>query len=470
MSSISNQHIITNTELNISIGAVYHLSNNLINDRYYTDWATRNILLAFDHHADNLIAANSVVEIENLDIEIDVSIDDFFGNDTDDLQAVIWDKIYYELKNAIAVNNAAPISIENYETNRVLKFIDTGQLEIEVSTEQWSQSISLFFAEILINKNIRQNWFKTLQSKHAFNRFYSLKTDYIILQWINNLLGIDTVSKSLKVIYELICNNPNYFIMVSSVDFYHYFFKQIAIHRKAHFSNKSIKVLLKKMSSHYLKVDAVAITKLKYTAETEKFLNEIFNQSNLLKIASSNVNTEHDADIGNEELIEDGTQIFSAGLVLVAAFLPQLLKTLGYLNEQGAFQNKKEIPILLHYLITREKEVPEWKLTLAKVLSGLKPGEYCDTLIKPTKKMDREIYKFLEAIIKHWEALKNTSPEGLRETFLQREGVLKFKNGFYYLDIETKTEDILLNYVSWNYSTIKFNWMKNVLFVTWNKS
>ena len=99
-----NLNNITHTELNINIEVGHQLSYNFFNDHFYTDWAKRNILDAIDHHAENLVAENSIIEIDNLEIDIDISADDFFGNDTDKLQAVIWDKIYYELKNTIATN------------------------------------------------------------------------------------------------------------------------------------------------------------------------------------------------------------------------------------------------------------------------------------------------------------------------------------------------------------------------------
>jgi hypothetical protein len=164
-----------------------------------------------------------------------------------------------------------------------------------------------------------------------------------------------------------------------------------------------------------------------------------------------------------------GVYVGQAGLVLLASFLPPFLRKNGYVNDKGLLMNQKKVPILLHYLTTGEREVPEWKLTLPKILAGLDPGHHCETEMKPDKVLDFQIDELLQSVIGHWKELKRTSPEGLRNTFLIRDGILHYKNGFYYLYVQEQTVDILLAFVSWNYQTLKLDWMKQILFVEWNK-
>ncbi|WP_299885367.1 contractile injection system tape measure protein [uncultured Lacinutrix sp.] len=471
MIAARNHTIIFEAEFNINLGVVDQFSNDLVNEHYFVDWAKKNILEAIDHHAENLIDPNSVIDIENLEIEIDITSANFFGNDKQGLKAVIWDKIYYELKKAIDASNTVSVSIQQYESNRVLKFINTGQLRIELSMHEWDQSIALFFSELLINKAVRQEWLISIQEKDAFIRFFNLKKDYIITQWIDDLTEIKNVSKKLKIVYRLICSSLNYFSHITELDFYHNFFKQIFhTHREEYLTDESIDSIIQKISSQLLKVDEVNIVEFISTKITKQEIKELFNKETILKKSSLETEIKFNDKNLVKEVIEDGTHVSLVGLVIVCAFLPQFLKTLGYIGSEGEIQNQKAIPILLHYLVTGEKEAPEWKLTLAKVLSGLRPNEYCNTQIKPSEIIDAEIDKFLKAIIHHWDTLKNTSPDGFREAFLKREGVLKFKNGFYYLYVEGQTVDILLNYVTWNYTTIRLNWMKQILFVEWNKN
>jgi hypothetical protein len=173
-------------------------------------------------------------------------------------------------------------------------------------------------------------------------------------------------------------------------------------------------------------------------------------------------------NLSNE--LEDMAFVGQAGLVLLAPFLYMFLKNIGHTGGKGQLKGKRKLPMLLHYLVTGETTAAEWKLTLPKILSGLQPGNYCKTKIKPTNKLDTQIKELLNAVIGHWNVLKKTSPDGLRSTFLVRGGKLKFRNGFYYLYVDEHTVDILLNYIPWNYTTIKLNWMKHILFVEWNKN
>ena len=91
------------------------------------------------------------------------------------------------------------------------------------------------------------------------------------------------------------------------------------------------------------------------------------------------------------------------------------------------------------------------------------------TEILPTPEMDQLIDELLASVIEHWSKLGNTSSEGLKNTFLIREGELLMKNGFYYLNIKEKSFDILFSYIPWNYTAIKLDWMSTLMFVEWHK-
>ena len=73
----------------------------------------------------------------------------------------------------------------------------------------------------------------------------------------------------------------------------------------------------------------------------------------------------------------------------------------------------------------------------------------------------------LHAVTQHWKALANTSIEGLRESFLQRNGRLQLKDDAWHLTVEARPFDMLLDQVPWSFSTIKFAWMQRVIFVEW---
>ncbi|MFZ5839180.1 MAG: contractile injection system tape measure protein, partial [Pseudomonadota bacterium] len=73
----------------------------------------------------------------------------------------------------------------------------------------------------------------------------------------------------------------------------------------------------------------------------------------------------------------------------------------------------------------------------------------------------------LNAIISHWNSLGSTSIEGLRTTFIQREGQLLDEEKQWQLSVIPGAFDMLLDQIPWSFQTIKFPWMDKPLFVTW---
>jgi hypothetical protein len=73
----------------------------------------------------------------------------------------------------------------------------------------------------------------------------------------------------------------------------------------------------------------------------------------------------------------------------------------------------------------------------------------------------------LVQVIGHWSALRNASPAALRETFLCRQGKLILGEEGWRLEIQRKTEDILIDRLPWGFSKIKYPWMPQVLSVSW---
>jgi hypothetical protein len=73
----------------------------------------------------------------------------------------------------------------------------------------------------------------------------------------------------------------------------------------------------------------------------------------------------------------------------------------------------------------------------------------------------------LAAVIGHWTALRNTSPDGLRGAFLLRAGKLSERAGEWLLQVEPQTADILLGDLPWGISAVRLPWMERILWVEW---
>lgn len=159
----------------------------------------------------------------------------------------------------------------------------------------------------------------------------------------------------------------------------------------------------------------------------------------------------------------------NAGVVLLHPFLTSLFRKLDYV-EGGAFKSETDrhrAIHLIHFLATGELEVPEYSLLLPKFLCGLPFNLPLDHTLQPSKQEQEEANSMLQAAITHWKVLQNTSPDGLREGFLQREGKLFQDAGGWCLQVENKTLDILLNQLPWGIGVIKLPWMVDMLRVEW---
>jgi hypothetical protein len=166
---------------------------------------------------------------------------------------------------------------------------------------------------------------------------------------------------------------------------------------------------------------------------------------------------------------EDTLYVNNSGIVLLHFFLKPFFEDLKiFVN--GKFKNDKahqRAVLLLHYLATGTTKVAEFDLPLQKILCGYPIENTLPASIKLTKKEKDESIKLLSAVIDYWEPMRNTSIEGLRGSFLQRDGKLATKENGWQLTVEQRTIDILLGKIPWGFSTIRLPWMEQILSVDW---
>jgi hypothetical protein len=168
---------------------------------------------------------------------------------------------------------------------------------------------------------------------------------------------------------------------------------------------------------------------------------------------------------------EEATGIYlnQAGLVLLHPFLNLYFDDAGLLTDDH-FRDEtcQQIAIyLLHYLATRQTTPPEYELVLPKFLCGWHLDEpvHCPEL--PDTALT-EAEHLLQTVIDYWTALKSTSPDGLREGFLQRQGKLtRTGDKTWKLQVEKQAIDVLLSRLPWGVSMVKLPWMDNLLTVEW---
>lgn len=176
------------------------------------------------------------------------------------------------------------------------------------------------------------------------------------------------------------------------------------------------------------------------------------------------------ADADHQHAIADGDTIAtpSAGLVILQPFIEMLFRTRGLVDEGGRFlpAGQRRGVALLAFLAWRDAPPEEPDLGLEKLLCGLAPTSPW----WPLELGDgdrREAEKLLDAVIRHWDALKSTRADGLRQGFLQRSGRLRAESGGFRLRVERSSLDSLLQRLPWTINVLRLPWMSRPLMVEW---
>jgi hypothetical protein len=155
--------------------------------------------------------------------------------------------------------------------------------------------------------------------------------------------------------------------------------------------------------------------------------------------------------------------------VILWPYFKNFFETLDILDDEGGLKpaSTDRAIHLLQYLATGDADTPEYMLPLNKLLCGWSLDKPVDRTAELTAAETDEADQLLQAVIEHWSALKRTSVDGLRASFLQRDGLLSETESHWLLQVELLGHDILLDRLPWGISMIKLSWMKKVLRVDW---
>lgn len=187
-------------------------------------------------------------------------------------------------------------------------------------------------------------------------------------------------------------------------------------------------------------------------------------------IIETTLSQKDNTPLKSKETFAEGIYIFNAGLIILHPFLTGLFRALNMTNENNEWLQPSfhaRAVLVTQYLITGTEETDEHLLVLNKLLCGYPSETPVQRLLILTDEEKIEIDSLLQTVIKYWEALKNTSIEGLRNTFLLRDGKLTINENGWLLQIEQKAWDVLLDTLPWGTSMIKTPWMNELLRVQW---
>jgi hypothetical protein len=165
----------------------------------------------------------------------------------------------------------------------------------------------------------------------------------------------------------------------------------------------------------------------------------------------------------------DQIGVQNAGLILLHPFLKQFFTATGIIGKQGlpAPENVDLAVQSLHFLATGDENVFEGNMIMEKFLCGVPLKIPVQKMSLLTESIKNEANELLSEVVRNWPALKNTSADGLREAFIQRDGKLIQEDTKYRLIVERKAQDVLLERLSWNISMIKLPWISKLIYTEW---
>ena len=181
------------------------------------------------------------------------------------------------------------------------------------------------------------------------------------------------------------------------------------------------------------------------------------------KIESLDISSDHD-------LFKNATSILFAGSILLYPYLYRLFKELDYLSENKKIKNSKQnsaVTVMI-YLLTGEEQAFDYQLPFVKWLLGIPVDELI--FIEENsldKKEIAEADNVLLSLKSHWSVLKNSSFTSIRESFLQRAGMMKIYDEQCHISIERKGIDVLIDQIPFSLSIIRLPWIKQQIIVTW---
>ncbi|TSJ43012.1 hypothetical protein FO440_02135 [Mucilaginibacter corticis] len=189
----------------------------------------------------------------------------------------------------------------------------------------------------------------------------------------------------------------------------------------------------------------------------------------LLSTETSKTNISDDKTPDEQQAEADGIFVSQAGLVILHPFLEYFFKDFGLIqNDDFVDIHARQLGVhLLHYLATGQINAFEYDLYFEKFFCCWPANAVIEREVDIPQLMRDEADNMLLAVIRHWRALKNTSPGGLREGFLCRNGKLIESENPVRLIIEKKDMDVLLATLPWGIGVVKLPWMREPFYVEW---
>jgi hypothetical protein len=485
----TSDHIIRKATVNLQFN---RNTDGLALQQEFTEWVRNRLNPSIEAILSEFDQVDETLSVDN--IRLDIAID--FESDW---QNVLIEKIAgsfrQKLHASLTLSEGSAV-----KKSKTASFLITLKYYLKFGVLPWTSTIT----SKKEFRTVLDNWLETayheqirdlleiLPENDSFSRFINLLTPKQVVTFSGIFISetkekISAISDDLLIIHQSLTNDQ-----VKQNQILHDF-KQFLIglfvsgYKPEQLSEpigQWIKTIQLKYADNFLKINPeiiktpeIAGIMLKLTSASDlrshnRKADKYPGNKNILHYMQNQTSVKdltYKAEKFSKEFLEElGTGIFinNAGAVIVAPFLPMLYSRLKIVNGDSLSDESKALS-LLHYCITGLADPEEFELLLPKILCGIPPERFVETGQVTAIEMLKEADEMLLSVIEYWSVLKNTSPDGLREGFLQRKGKLIYANNEWNLIVEQKSHDILLHQLPWNISMIRLPWMKNILKVTW---
>jgi len=455
-------------------------TNGLALHQKVTEWCHHTLNPAIGQLLSMYEQTNEVIQIDSIDLSIDIenSADWEIGlNEKIEQQ---FDKILQEKISRRSNANGTKASLVNFQEmfryylrHGLLPWqsVITNKSGFESALREWLSNSSSEDLKLLLvsirgeNENVVLR-LTNLLNDHDFEKFVADAID-------GSIANIELLMNDAILISHNIQNEKSNLLFSLRKKIIEGLVLQPSEDSISHALKEWLRVLSKTVGGQLEKIVAGKISSpLVKSIITKMEKEDLDNKSTASKTAFSGPTAENaikDVKDSGKELMKDlseGIFISNAGAVIIAPFLHTLFSKTGLLIE-NKFSNESAALSLLHYCITGNTHPAEFELLLPKILCGENPSK--DVFIPSVLdiKMLKEADEMLVSAIEHWSILKNTSVNGLRDSFLQRNGKLTFNNDTWLLQVEQRPYDMLLQHLPWNISMIKLPWMQYLLKTEW---
>jgi len=449
-----NKHLIEKVflEVNTNSMKVANALKNNINVFIKTE-----LLVLIEQELDLLLSdENEILQIEKLDISIDATLLQNDSINDLELKEKIKNQLSQKLEfakkqltaNKINSENNQILSLAEKKTNTLIYYLTNGVMPWWVANNDDTIFNDQDLVSLINSENFKQQFQnildKTIVQKRLINQFSNNQ----LCQIISTLTARKNRLQDNKIISNL--NQENNFqlkeIFWTSV-FKYLKDKNSTLIRDFYFKN------VKKFELWSLPFEEFIIS-------IKQFIP--YNNNDDIAIIST---TKKESEYISE--LQKGFYIQNAGLIIIHPFIKDLFKNCNLIKEGNTIIDKELAVHILHYVATKKEQDYEHAMVFEKFLCGIPVQQPIQREIKIDDSHKKQVEEMLQSVLQHWNALKSTSTDLLRNEFLQREGKLDIQDNNPRLFIEKKTQDLLLEKMPWNISVVKIPWIEKIIYTDW---